>query len=189
MPGVAFPPVGPLGRGSPPSPVLCAAKTTPCPSRVASLVARFPIPRLLHSVRGVPFGLMAWVKPPGHARAFGHPVPQSGNGARRQVVLPSSRATPLKTCPALRPRWYPAHSPLSHTGLLPSGACKPSAFTSILLRLSFGPPLYIFRGSITRPASSLPPASYAHCWVGTWSLLLTCWLGVSQGGIVLIVRT
>ncbi len=48
MPGVAFPPVGPLGLGSPPSPVLCAAKTTPCPSRVASLVARGPIPRLLH---------------------------------------------------------------------------------------------------------------------------------------------
>jgi hypothetical protein len=75
MPGVAFPPVGPVGRGSPPSPVLCAAKTPPCPSRVASLVARFPIPRLLHDVRGVPCGLMAWVKPPGHARAFGRPVP------------------------------------------------------------------------------------------------------------------
>ena len=114
MPGVAFPPVGPVGRGSPPSPVLCAAKTTPCPSRVASLVARFPIPRLLHGVRGVPIGLMAWVKPPGHARAFGHPVPQSGSCARRQVVLPSSRVTPVKTCPALRPRWCPAHSPLSH---------------------------------------------------------------------------
>ena len=48
---------------------------------------------------------------PGHARAFGHPVPQSGSCARRQVVLPSSRATPVKTCPALRPRWCPVHSP------------------------------------------------------------------------------
>ena len=111
MPGVAFPPVGPVGRGSPPSPVLCAAKTTPCPSRVASLDVRFPIPRLLHCVRGIPLGLMAWSKPPGHARAFGRPVPQSGNDARRQVVLPRSRVTPLKTCPALRPRWYPGRSP------------------------------------------------------------------------------
>src|SRR2546427_750605 len=34
---------------------------------------------------------------------------------------------------------------------------------------------------MTRPVSSLTPASYAHCWVGTWSLLLTCWLGASQG--------
>src|SRR4029453_4498403 len=55
----ALPPVGPVGRGSPPSPVLCAAKTTPCPSRVASLGARFPIPHLLHGVRGLPRGLMA----------------------------------------------------------------------------------------------------------------------------------
>jgi hypothetical protein len=83
-----------------------------------------------------PCGLMTWAKPPGHARAFGHPVPHSGSYAWRQVVLPSSRVTPLQTCPALRPRWYPVHSPLSHTGLLPSGACKPSAFASIPLRLS-----------------------------------------------------
>jgi len=137
MPGVAFPPVGPLGLGAPPSPGLCAAKTPPCPSRVASLVARFPIPCLLHCVRVVPRGLVAWWKPPGHARAFGRPVPQSGHGARRQVVLPRSRATPLKTCPALRPRWCPAHLPLSHTGLLPSGACTPSALTSRPLRLAF----------------------------------------------------
>ena len=31
MPGVAFPPVAPLGLGSPPSQVLCAAKTTSLP--------------------------------------------------------------------------------------------------------------------------------------------------------------
>jgi hypothetical protein len=31
MPGVAFPPVGPLGLGSPPSQVLCAATTTSLP--------------------------------------------------------------------------------------------------------------------------------------------------------------
>ena len=131
-----LPSSGSLGHGSPPSPVLCAAKTTPCPSRVASLVARFPIPHLLHGVRGLPRGRMAWSKPPGHARALGRPVPPSGMYARRQVVLPRSRATPLKPCPALRPRWCPVHAPLSHTGLLPSGAGKPSAFVSIPLRLS-----------------------------------------------------
>ena len=31
MPGVAFPPVGPLGLGSPPSQVLCSATTTSLP--------------------------------------------------------------------------------------------------------------------------------------------------------------
>src|SRR5262249_28407752 len=39
---------------------------------------------------------------------------------------------------------------------------------------------------MTRPASSLTPASYTHCWAGTRSSLLTCWLGVSQVGLVLI---
>ena len=182
MPGVAFPPVGPVGRGSPPSPVLCAAKTTPCPSRVASLIARFPIPRLLHGVRGVLIGLVACVKLPGHARAFGRPVPPSGSCARRQVVLPRSRATPVKPCPALRPRWCPAHC---HT------APRPAAFrrlqtvglyrdTAAAILLSTTLPI---RGSITRPASSLTPASYAHCWAGTWRSLLTCWLGVRQVGL------
>src|SRR5215475_2471645 len=36
---------------------------------------------------------------------------------------------------------------------------------------------------MTRPASSLPPASYAHCWAGTWSSLLTGWLGFGQVGL------
>jgi hypothetical protein len=72
---------------------------------------------------------------------------------------------------------------IPHPGRLPSGAGKPSAFTARPLRLSCCPQLYIFRGSITRPTSSLPPASYAHCWAGTWSSLLTCWLGVSQVGL------
>ena len=62
-------------------------------------------------VRGVPQGLATWWKPPGHARAFGRPVPLSGNVARRQVVLPSSQVTPMNACPALRPRWCPRHSP------------------------------------------------------------------------------
>src|SRR5262245_4729743 len=32
-------------------------------------------------------------------------------GSRRQVALPSSRVTPMATCPALRPRWCPVPSP------------------------------------------------------------------------------
>src|SRR5262245_23143761 len=73
---------------------------------------------------------------------------------------------------------------ITSPGLLPSGASKPSAFLSVPLgEISLCPRLYPFRGSITRPASSLTPASYAHCWAGTWSSLLTCWLGVSQVGL------
>src|SRR5437660_6380831 len=36
---------------------------------------------------------------------------------------------------------------------------------------------------MTRPASLLHPASYAHCWVCTWMGLLTCWLGFDQVGL------
>ena len=83
-----------------------------CPSRVASLVARFPIPCVLRWVCGVPYGLVLGLKLPNHARAFGRPVPQSGICARRQRALPSSRVTPVDTCPALRPRWGPSDSPM-----------------------------------------------------------------------------
>jgi len=136
MPGVAFPPVGPVGGGSPPSSVRCAAQTTPCPARVASLVARCPRPCLLPACVVSPSGRGTCWQPPGPARAFGPPVPQAGRCARRQGGLPRSRVTPLTTCPALRPRWCPGHSPGSHPGLLPSGACQPSAFASLPLRLS-----------------------------------------------------
>jgi hypothetical protein len=70
-----------------------------------------PIPCVLPCVRGVPEGLVTRAEAPCHARAFGHPVPHSGSVTRRQVALPSSRVPPLKTCPALRPRWCPGHSP------------------------------------------------------------------------------
>ena len=111
MPGVVFPPVGPVGLGSPPALVLCSAKTAPCPSQVASLVARVPDTLSAPCVRGVRFRLVARWKLPCHARAFGLPVPHSGYVTRRQVALPSSRATPMDTCPTLRPRWCPEHLP------------------------------------------------------------------------------
>ena len=36
---------------------------------------------------------------------------------------------------------------------------------------------------------AFPPASYAHCWVCTWSPLLACWLGFGQGGLAPSVLT
>src|SRR5207342_2748356 len=101
------PPAGPVGVGSPPSSVLGAAKTAPSPSQGASLVARRPDTLSAPRVRGVRFRLVARWKLPCHARAFGLPVPHSSHMTRREVALPRSRATPLETCPALRPRWCP----------------------------------------------------------------------------------
>jgi hypothetical protein len=155
LPGVAFPPVGPVGRGSPPSPVLCAATTPPCPSRVASLLARFPRPRLLHGVRGVLIRLVAGVTLPGHARALGRPVPHSGSGARRQGVLPRARATPVQTCPALRPRWGPAHWPYR-----PQDCCLPAlAHRRRLPRYRCGSPAVHDSPDFGAPSRGLPPRS------------------------------
>jgi hypothetical protein len=38
--------------------------------------------------------------------------PTPGISTRRQVALPSSRVTPVRPCPALRPRWCPRLLPL-----------------------------------------------------------------------------
>ena len=111
-----------------------------CPSQVASLVARFPIPCPLRFVRAIPYGRVIWAKPPDHARAFGHPVPHSGNVTRRHVALPSSRATPMNACPALRPRWCPGCMPCRPQDCCLPATGKPSAFPSIPLEDS--PPVH-----------------------------------------------
>ncbi len=40
-------------------------------------------------------------------------------------------------------------------------------------------------GLNTQPASLIHPASYSHCWVCTWTSLLTCWLHFGQVGLEL----
>src|SRR5262249_56784814 len=77
----------------------------------ASLVARLPDTLPASRVRGVPHGLMIEWKLPTTPGPLITRSPSPGMWARRQVALPSSRVPPLETCPALRPRWCPAHSP------------------------------------------------------------------------------
>ena len=91
MPGVAFPPVGPLGLSSPPSPVLCSAKTA-----TLSVSRRFTCRSRPDTL---PASVRSWYPP----------------RARGLVEAPRPRqglwSPPVKTCPALRPRWCPEHSP------------------------------------------------------------------------------
>src|SRR5207245_6101259 len=47
----------------------------PCPSRVASLVAHFPIPCMLPCVCGLPCGLVSWWKPRGSRQGLWSPGP------------------------------------------------------------------------------------------------------------------
>lgn len=97
------------------SPVLCSAATANNPSRIASLLARSPIPL------GLPFRLcptLKWLTDNGRsspisAGSLGHPVLLIFRNlpSRRLLALSSPRVTPMNTCPVPRPRWCPLNSP------------------------------------------------------------------------------
>jgi hypothetical protein len=115
MPGVAFPPVDPMGHGSPPSPVLCSAKTA-----TLSLLGRFACRSLPDTL---PATVRSWYPRRARRRGGSPPTtpgplvtrsPSPGLASRRQMALPRSRVPLGETCPALRPRWCPASS-LSRT--------------------------------------------------------------------------
>jgi hypothetical protein len=148
-----------LGLPSPPSPVLCSATTVPCPSRVASRVARSPIPCRLP--RFVSLLQARW--PPGAADqrpgswAAGTPA-LPASVTRRHLALPSSRALPVTPCPALRPRWNPASLALAHSGLPPSARSSASAFPRLWsARLSLWSTTRLISG-LPHPAWRLAPS-------------------------------
>ena len=128
LPDGAFPPVGRLGHTSPPSPVLCAATTA-----AVSLSGRFAcrsLPDTLRAplVRGVPAGLVAWSKRPDSARAFGHPVPHSGHIVKETRGSPKFPSSPCEDMPRSQTPVVSCALAIAHPGLLPSSACKPSAY-------------------------------------------------------------
>jgi hypothetical protein len=110
-PDSAYPPVGRLGLPSPLAPVRCATTPATAPSRGASLVARFPETLPASVVRGVRCRLVTRWKPQVTPGPVVTRSPTPGLGSRRPVALPRSHVPPLETCPALRPRWCPAHAP------------------------------------------------------------------------------
>ena len=129
LPDGAFPPVGRLGLTSPLSPVLCAATTATCPSRGPLLVARSPIPCVL------PLFVVS------------HPGSSPGGSPRRRQGLwspgpplrvvrketdgsPKFPSSPCEDMPRSQTPVVSCALALLHPGLLPSGACKPSAFSS-----------------------------------------------------------
>ncbi len=124
---VAFPAMGPLGLGSPPSTVLCDATTALWLSRGPSLVARSPIPCVLLVVCGFPKGLGAWWKRPHSARAFGHPVPHSGIGVKEPEGSPKFPSFPSEDMPRSQTPVVSCALALAHPGLRPSGQWTPSA--------------------------------------------------------------
>jgi len=168
LPDIAFPPVGRLGLTSPRSSVLCDATTATLPLSGRFACRSLPDTLRASRVRSIPAGLVAWSKRPDSARAFGHPVPQSGHLVKETGGSPKFPSSPCGDMPRSQTPVVSCALALAHPGLLPSGACKPSAFLSVLPgELSSCPRLYTFRGSITRPAFSLPPASYGPLRGGT----------------------
>lgn len=159
-----------LSQSLPQPSVLCSAKTANCPSRIASLSLAFrylacslrlcPVSRLPQGSR-----LAGRRKPPPSPRVlvFGS-IPrllphQQGDSRLSQVPeLPPKIHAPSQTPVVSRPLAF------SCPGLLPSARCTASAFpfTTSRKRLSFCPRLYIFRGSVTRPAPSLLSAPHTH---------------------------
>src|SRR5262249_61480021 len=115
---------------------------------------------------------MIWSKSPDHARALGHPVPHSGSLTRRHVALPSSRVPPMATCPALRPRWGPGHSPKR-----PQDCCLPATENRRLTTTLSISGLHHAACVLATP-SFVRPLTGRH--VGS---LLTCWLNFSQVGL------
>src|SRR5205823_1440502 len=151
------------------------------PSRVASLVARFPIPCLLPRVRGIPYGLMLGWKPPTTPGLLVARSPNPGIGSRREVALPSSRVTPLHACPALRPRWCPAHSPCRiQDCCLPATARRRLSLATALRTILLTTTIHI--SGLHHAACILVPSSFVLPLLGvhvdfTADLLARLWSG------------
>ena len=90
---------------------------------------------------------------------------------------------PVNTCPALRPRWCPECSPYRTQDCCLPAATRRRLSLPIARKLIQCPQLYIFRGSITRPAFLFRPASDSPHGVYPRTSLLTCWLNFSQVGL------
>jgi len=131
LPDDAFPPVGRLGLTSPLSPVLCAATTATCPSRGPLLVARSPIPCVL------PLFVVSHTgsSPGGSPRrrqGLWSPGPPLRVVRKETDGSPKFPSSPCEDMPRSQTPVVSCALALSHPGLLPSGACKPSAFSSTL---------------------------------------------------------
>jgi len=144
MPGFTFPAVGPLDIGSPPyrpvTTLLHSDHRYYDPLRLPTALLGF-----LRSSLSSPNTLLAshvlclpqlsrnrcWSEANQKRQGSWSPGTPSlpGFPTRKQLDLPSSRATPVDTCPALRPRWCPEYSPYRTQDCCLPTRCKASTFT------------------------------------------------------------
>ena len=178
-----FPPVGPVGLTAPPASVRCAATTALCPSRVASLVARFPLPCVLPSFVVSLTGSCPGGSTQDHARAFGPPVPPSGFSDKATGGSPPCPRSPSGDLPRSQPPGVSCALALTHPGRRPSSAGKPSAFPSIRRKdilLSTTLPV----AGLHDAACLLAPPGFVRPLAGRHAgALLTGWRGFDQVGL------
>ena len=91
------------------------------------------VPRYLAGCRRswCPLRAHGRVEAPHHARAFGHPVPHSGNMVKETGGSPTFPSSPYGCMPRSQTPVVSSTLAIPRPGLLPSGACKPSAFPSL----------------------------------------------------------
>ena len=133
MPGIAFPPVGPVGLRSPPSSVRCFAKSASLPLSGRFACRSLPDTLPASARSWCPSRAPARVEAPDHARACGRPVPQSGHMVKERGGSPTFPSAPFACMPHSPTPVVPSALALTRLGLLPSGACNPSAFPSVPL--------------------------------------------------------
>jgi hypothetical protein len=130
LPGVAFPPVGPVDLSSPPSQVLCSAQTASLP--ISGHFACRSCPNTL------PVSVCSWC--PSRARDLVDPPPRQGlwspGPPRRECDKetdgsPTFPSSPCEDMPRSSTPVVSCVLALPHPGLLPSGHWKPSAFLSV----------------------------------------------------------
>jgi hypothetical protein len=126
MPGFPFPPAGPLGLGSPPSPVLWVAKTSTAPSRWL----RFP------SLPDTPGPSLSSLSIPADSHLCGPSQGASLTWTSLSHLISGecsgSPESPGHPCRCLLRSWTtvdPTSHHRSRCGLLPAGAPTPSAFS------------------------------------------------------------
>ena len=99
------------------------------------------------------------------------------------MALPSSRVTPMDTCPALRPRWCPEHSPWRiQDCCLPATAYRRRSLATALRIILWTTTLHI--SGLHHAAYILVPSSFALPLLGlhvdfTTDLLARLWSGGS----------
>jgi hypothetical protein len=127
MPGIAFPPVGPVGLGSPPSSVLCFAKTTIL--SFSGCFARRSRPDTLPASgrSWCPRRARGLVEASGPRQGFWSPGPPLRVLCKETDGSPKFPSSPSEDMPRSQTPVVSCTLALARPGLLPSSACKPSA--------------------------------------------------------------